>query len=459
MASSSRTCPPDRRSGGRWPALAQRKRAGRRARPGRRSRTCRSAAGPVSIEFVCSSTARGRVGVPAARLDEEAHHRAQRRRLDALAGDVADQHRHLAAGQLPDAVEVAAGGLARARARRAGRSRSPGSGGSDAGTKPSVSERAMRRSRWKSIALAIAAAEERASRATQLEVALVEAARLLVGDAQHAVQPRSELDRGVHQRARPSALGCHRTRAPRARHVPEGGVRERRGGTRAGPRRVERRDRAQVARAPRRAAPAPPASRPSGPRRARPRGRTRRPSSSELEISSAAWVSRSSSRAWRRSSSDQGGTLERHRREVGDHLGGAQVGAAQRPLGVERGHHERAVAVPALACAAGRRSPTRRGRCARSPGRARRRAPRRSRRAGRAPPPRRRGAAAAAAGRARARPAPARGGGRRARGCRRRRARRAARRPRTSRRSAATVPWAWSTVSSVTAATGSRART
>ena len=60
----------------------------------------------------------------------------------------------------------------------------------------------MRRSRWKSSALAIAAALERASFASSSSSLVAEAA-VSVGDGEHAEQPRAKLDRGVHQRAIP----------------------------------------------------------------------------------------------------------------------------------------------------------------------------------------------------------------------------------------------------------------
>ena len=50
----------------------------------------------------------GALGVPGPRLDEEADHRAQRGDLEALAGDVADEHRQRPARQRPDAEDVAA---------------------------------------------------------------------------------------------------------------------------------------------------------------------------------------------------------------------------------------------------------------------------------------------------------------------------------------------------------------
>ena len=61
--------------------------------------------------LVCASTSAGRVAVPRARLDEEAHHRAQPGVLAALAADVADQHGERRPRQPPQAEEVAAAGL------------------------------------------------------------------------------------------------------------------------------------------------------------------------------------------------------------------------------------------------------------------------------------------------------------------------------------------------------------
>ena len=220
--------------------------AGRRTRAAAAgARRCRSAASPVEStaeerrhEACRSAAARqhrvgllehraGRVGVPAARLHEEAHHRAQRRGLHPLAGHVAHQHRHLAARAAARRRTGRRRSARRAPARTAGRSRTRAARGSDSGTNPSVSARAMRRSRSKSIALAIAAADERASRASSSRSSLVEAVGLLVRHAQHAVQPRPQLDRRVHQRA--DALGAHQLvvgrvgehRLAGAGHVPE----------------------------------------------------------------------------------------------------------------------------------------------------------------------------------------------------------------------------------------------
>ena len=58
MASSSRSSPPDRCSGGRWPAFAQRSES--RPEHARNAVTNVSLGSrPVSIEFVCSSTRAG----------------------------------------------------------------------------------------------------------------------------------------------------------------------------------------------------------------------------------------------------------------------------------------------------------------------------------------------------------------------------------------------------------------
>ena len=74
-----------------------------------------------SIRPVWASTSPGPSRVPAARLDEEAGHGAAARGGGALAGHVADQQRQVAAGPLPQAVHVAAGGLAAGRLVQRGR--------------------------------------------------------------------------------------------------------------------------------------------------------------------------------------------------------------------------------------------------------------------------------------------------------------------------------------------------
>ena len=93
--------------------------------------------------------------VPAAGLDEEADHGAQRRGLHALAGHVADQQGHLAAREPPDAVEVAARGLpGRRRVEEprlvAGQLRAATRARSRASARVRCAARARSRSRWRS---------------------------------------------------------------------------------------------------------------------------------------------------------------------------------------------------------------------------------------------------------------------------------------------------------------------
>ena len=147
-----------------------------------------------------ASTSAGRLGVPRARLDEEAHHRAQRRDLEALAADVADEHRDAAAGQRPHAEHVAAADLVRDRlvdeaqlepGHRVGRAGHE-AGGQRAGDPALVLELERVGDR---------AGRADAERGEPPQVVLAEAALDLVGRAEHAEQPPAERDRDVHERA------------------------------------------------------------------------------------------------------------------------------------------------------------------------------------------------------------------------------------------------------------------
>ena len=102
------------------------------------------------------------LAVERARLDEEADHRAERGDLQALAGDVADEHRQRAAAERPQPEHVAAADLV--ADRLVDEAELVAGQVVDAlGDEAAVSARATRRSRWKSSALAIVAAASRAS--------------------------------------------------------------------------------------------------------------------------------------------------------------------------------------------------------------------------------------------------------------------------------------------------------
>ena len=260
------------------------------AKPPRRSRVRR-------IRFACAQHLGGRLGVPGARLDEEAHHRAGGRDLEPLAADVADQHRHRAARQRPDAEHVAAADLVGDRlvdeaelepghrVRRAGHE----AGGQRAGDPALVLELERMGDR---------AGGADAERGEPPQVVLAEAARQRVRRAQHAEQPAAERDRDVHERADvlrvddPAheallVLGPRDVRQPGGGHAPDHALAEaearahepladtrcpRRAGARPGRGRS-----GSAARWWRRSAP-PPARRSRGRRR---RGRSRRPPPAE----------------------------------------------------------------------------------------------------------------------------------------------------------------------------------
>ena len=140
------------------------------------------------------------LGVPRARLDEEAHHRARRRDLEALAADVADQQRHRAARLGPDAEDVAAADLVRDRlvdeaelepGLRVGRAREVA---------------ARERAGDPALVLELERVRDRAGRADAErgqppQVRLPEAPGHLVHRAEDAEQPPAERDRDVHERA------------------------------------------------------------------------------------------------------------------------------------------------------------------------------------------------------------------------------------------------------------------
>ena len=145
------------------------------------------------------------LGVPGARLDEEAHHRAQRGDLEALAGDVADEHRQRAARQRPHAEDVApADVMARRLVDEA--ELEAGDVVGAAGTNPRVSAAATRRSRWKSSALAIAPAAGGASASRRASSLGAVVAGLLVAGGEHAEQARPERDGDVDEGADALAL-------------------------------------------------------------------------------------------------------------------------------------------------------------------------------------------------------------------------------------------------------------
>ena len=173
---------------------------------------------------------RGRLGVPRARLDEEAHHRAGRRHLEPLAADVADQQGDRAARQRPHAEDVAAAdlvgdGLVDEAELEAGlRVRRPGheAGGQRARDPPLVLELEPVGDR---------AGRADAERGQPPQVVLAEAPAQLVRRGQHAEQPPAERDRDVHERAdraasrSPSARSAPRPPGPRGTARPEAATR------------------------------------------------------------------------------------------------------------------------------------------------------------------------------------------------------------------------------------------
>ena len=140
------------------------------------------------------------LGVPGARLDEEAHHRARGGDLEALAADVAHEHRDRAARLRPDAEDVAAADLVGDRlvdqpelqaGLRVGR---PGD------------EAARERPGDPALVLELERVRDRAGRADAErdqppQVRVAEAPGQVVRGAQHAEQPPAERDRDVDERA------------------------------------------------------------------------------------------------------------------------------------------------------------------------------------------------------------------------------------------------------------------